>query len=468
MLLKKNNKIFFIGIGGSGMAPLALLLKKNGFCVTGSDQAKSLNTKKLKNLGVPVFLEHAPSNIKDCNFIVLSSAITDDNVEKQEAIRLKKILLHRSDILKELINNNPSITVVGTHGKTTTSALIEENLNAGSLKKSIAILGGTNLSSQNYSDLEDFNFLVAEADESDGTFLKYKPDITVLTNIEKDHLDYYSSYLSIQEHFSKHLKNLKNLKILIYNEGDKASRNLAKKFSGYKLSFGLNQKATIYASQIKAKGEQTNFILHTQTKEYSVNLPLLGKHNILNALASFCVSIILKQDLLQSIAALTHFKGIKRRLELIYKDEKLTFYDDYAHNPGKVAAAIEALKKHFPEHKIIILFEPHRFSRLTALYEDFVKALHLSDFTLVFPVFCAGEQQQPESYTHEDLAKGIRASCHKPAEAVYNIKEACEKLHKEITQKTIISSLGAGDISKIAHQIRENIKCKNSLSKGVS
>jgi|GEM_PF-6448623 len=465
ILLKKNSRFFFIGIGGSGMFPLACLLKKNGYFVGGSDPQKNPYTEKLEKLGVPVFATHAKENIETYDVIIYSSAISIKNPELKKAQEEKKETLHRSDLLKHFVNELPSVTVVGTHGKTTTTSLVEEALNSSPYEKnSIAIVGGTNLSSKNYFDLNNCRFFIAEADESDGSFLKYKPDITLITNIEKDHLDYFKNFDAILQHFEKHVSNLKGLKILVYNNDEPSCAVLARRYPWEKISFGLTKEASIYATNIEANGKKTHFIITTPTKSYKVTLPLLGEHNVMNALGAFSVAYALKQDLSHVCTAFEKVLGIKRRLELIYQRDSCYFYDDYAHNPGKIQACLNALRKHYPDYKLIALFEPHRFSRIRFLFDEFVQAFHHADFTFVFPFFCAGELPSDEDRTTEDLAREIKNYCHKQAEAVYNGKEDYQKVLREITEKSIIVSLGAGDISTIAYQIRELLICETSLS----
>jgi UDP-N-acetylmuramate--alanine ligase len=464
MMFEKNSRFFFIGIGGSGMFPLARLLKKNGFSVGGSDQKKSPYTQKLEQLGIPIFAIHAKENIETYDIIVYSSAVSIKNPELKEAQEKKKKILHRSDLLKHFVNNHPSVTVVGTHGKTTSTSLVEEALNSSPHEKSsIAIVGGTNLSSQNYSDLKNCRFFIAEADESDGSFLKYEPDITLITNIEKDHLDYFKNFDAILHHFEKHISKLKGLKILVYNNDEPSCATLARRYPGEKISFGFTKEASIHATNLEPKGKNTHFTLRTPVNSYKVTLPLLGEHNVMNALGAFSVAYALKQDLSHVCIAFEKLLGIKRRLELIYQRDNCYFYDDYAHNPGKIDACLSALRKHFPDYKLIALFEPHRFSRIRFLFDEFVQAFHHADFTFVFPFFCAGETPSQEDRTIEDLAREINFYCHKPAEAVYNGKEDYPKVLKEMTEKSIVVSLGAGDISTIAYQIRELLTCETSL-----
>lgn len=462
MLSKKNKKFFFIGIGGTGMTPLAILLKKNNYHVAGSDKSNNDNVKTLLSLGVSVFNQHNPKNIHSSDVVVLSSAIKDNNVEKQEAIKLEKKIIHRSDLLKEFINKRNSITIAGTHGKTTTSSLVEHLLNSHE-KNSIAILGGISLSYHHYYDLNTCKFFVAEADESDGTFLKYKPSVAIITNIERDHLDYFETYEKIIEHFEKHIANIKKDGILIYNQMDRTCVKLASQFKGAKVSFGLDPTAQIYASNIEKEGTKTTFLLNTPTKKVKSSIKILGNHNILNALSAIALSWALKHNSENTLKALKNFKGIKRRLELIYDGPRLKIYDDYAHNPGKIQASLKALKSHFPNDNLVVLFQPHRFSRMNTMYHNFIESFNDCDLVLVFPTFCAGEKGSSENYSTKKIATDIQRRCHKKTKPVYNVKEALEIIFHEVKKNTIISSLGAGDIGEIAYQLREHLKCKTSL-----
>ena len=394
MILDKKKKFFFIGIGGTGMFPLALLLKKNGFSVSGSDKKRNPNLKILEELGSALFTEHSEKNIMDADFIVYSTAIKEDNPERQEAKRTNKKQLHRSDLLKALINTRKSITISGTHGKTTTTALVESVLNQENENNSISLLGGISLALRKNDKLEDCNFLVAEADESDGSFIKYQPDIAVITNIEKDHLDFFGSFENIEDHFSKHLNKLKGKKLVIYNQDDPTVRKLVEKSRLNAKSFGFSSEADICASEVQAKGNITSFKIKEGEKEETIKLPLLGKHNVLNALAAWGVASFLGQSSELTVKGLEGFKGVKKRLELIYKKNDFLLYDDYAHNPGKIKACLKALKEHFPEHTLIALFEPHRYSRMRNQENDFLDAFHPADLLLVFPTFSAGEKKK--------------------------------------------------------------------------
>lgn len=469
MLFDKKEKFFFIGIGGVGMFPLAKLLLHNGYTVLGSDIRKSSSTDELTKLGAQVFYEHSSENIKEATLVIYSSAITSTNPELSFSQKQGITTLHRADLLKEFVNQKTSITVSGTHGKTTSTALIGHVLSQQEKpSRSITLLGGKGLGNDTNLDLETCDYIVAEADESDGSFLKYTPDIAVLTNIESDHLDYYGSFENIIQHFEKHIKSLKGLKTLIYNFDDPVCQRLASNFTGNKISFGFSEKADVSASQLAHKGKNTCFILRTPSQKLTLSLPLIGEHNVLNALSAAAVLEALEKNSFFAFKNLETFNGVKKRLELIYSADQFFFYDDYAHNPGKIKATVSALKKHFPDHQLIALFEPHRYSRISALYKKFCEAFQEADFVLVFPTFCAGEELSLKDYTEEGLAQSISQHCHKPAEAVYNVKRAHELLLEQVTEKTIITSLGAGNISTIAYQIREKILCENSLSTGAS
>ena len=446
------------------MFPLALLLKKNGFSVSGSDQKKNPNLKILEELGSTLFTEHSEKNIIDADFIVYSTAIKEDNPERKEAKKTNKKQLHRSDLLKALINTRKSITISGTHGKTTTTALVESVLNKENENNSISLLGGTSLALRKNDKLEECTFLIAEADESDGSFIKYQPDIAVITNIEKDHLDFFGSFKNIEDHFSKHLSNLKGKKIVIYNREDPVVRKLVKQSQLKEKSFGFSKEADIWASEIQAKENITFFKIKEGEKEKPINLPLLGKHNVLNALAAWGVSSSLAQSRELAVKGLEDFKGVKKRLELIYKKNNFLLYDDYAHNPGKIKACLKALKEHFPEHTLIALFEPHRYSRIRNQESDFLDAFHPADLVLVFPTFSAGEKKTKKDLSQSELARKIKERCHNNAEGVYNVEEGFKSLMQGASQKTVTVALGAGDISHYAYKIREKIKCENSLS----
>ena len=466
LLNNKEKKIYFLGIGGSGMTPLALLLKKNGYTVAGSDAKKSENTNMLEKESIPVNFSHQKENIRPYDLIVFSSAIKENCPEKQEAFFLNKQIVHRSEVLAYFVKKYFSITVAGTHGKTTTSALVEHALNT-EKTRAISVLGGESLSNKNHQDLKNCDFFVAEADESDGTFLNYNPSIALVTNIEEDHLDFFKNYDNVKQSFKKHIQNIKNKGTYIYNHHDETCQKIASCFDGKKISFGFDKEASVYATNIRQKEEGLSFEINTKTERYLSKTPLRGRHNILNILGSFCVAQELNLSPTKTIESFAKFKGVKRRLELIYNTPSLKVFDDYAHNPGKILASLLALKKHFPNFKLITIFQPHRFSRLETMYKTLLSSLKSSDLILVCPVFKAGEEEKKEQ-TPEKIAEDIESFCNKKAKAVYNIKEVIEIINSVKNENTIVSSVGAGDVSKLAHKIGEHLQCNSSLLKKVS
>ena len=467
MLLKtEETKIFFIGIGGVGMTPLALLLKENGYTVAGTDKKSSDNTEKLKKKGVPIYRDHQKENINGYNLVVYSSAIKSICPELVAAKELSVNIIHRSDLLAHFIEKHLSVTITGTHGKTTTSSLIDHMLNY-KRNRAISILGGKSFACKENFDLKKSQFFVAEADESDGTFTKYKPQIALVTNIEEDHLDFYKNYNNIKSYFRKHIKNLKKTGTFIYNISDLTCKEIATKTSHKTISFGLTSDADVYAKNITVGENGTTFEIVTQHGSYHVTTSLIGIHNVLNTLGAFCVTLELNYPPMETLKSLESFKGVKRRLEIIYNSETVKIFDDYAHNPGKILSSLQSLKDHFPEYELVVLFQPHRISRLETMYKTLLSSLKHSDLVLVHQTYSAGENSCI-NISSEKIAKDLTSIYHKKAKPVYNIKEVLQQIPLGTQKKIIISSVGAGDIGRVAYKLRDHLQCNSSLLNRVS
>ena len=364
-LLELNNeqKIHFIGVLGSGMYPLAQLSKKLGFTISGSDiQNKNYNFSDT----LKIYPKQDPSNIKDADLVVYSSAISSENTELLAAKNLKKKILHRSDLLSFFLNNYKSITVAGTHGKTTTSALIKHILSENKLEHQGVIGGKLCTEAKESCNINKKLTVVAEADESDGTFLKYNPNIAVITNIDLDHMDYYKDIDDICNHFSQHASNIKELGTLIYNADDENSVKTFKNIKNRrKITFSILNKGTLQAVQFQEL-EINKSVLHISylNKQYRLIVPFIGLHNVYNTLAATLACLQMGLKIEQVINAVRSFPGVQRRFELIVKKENYVIYDDYAHNPEKIRSVISTAKKFFSNSHIYVLFEAHRYSRL--------------------------------------------------------------------------------------------------------
>ena len=450
----EENHIHFIGIGGAGMAPMAQLLHYNGYLVSGSDQKKTPKTKKLEDLGIKISYTHSCKHIQNTQMVVYSSAIKENNPELVKAQKDKKNLLHRSDLLHLLMQGKISICVSGTHGKSTTSALITHLINAHGTP-SISIIGGETKGCNLKNKIETAHYLVAEADESDGTFIKYNPKIAVITNIKSDHLDFYKSYANIISAFSKHLTNLeKNSGTLVYNADDETCVKLSQKVT-QKISYGFKPSADIQCMSYNFKENQTFIQVATKEHKLFMNIPIIGKHNIYNTLAAFGVGVALKMNLEKVSSSLKNFSGVKRRLNLIYNKKQIKIFDDYAHNPDKIRCSLEALSNAYPKHEIKVVFEAHRYSRLKTMYKAFLQSFKKAKFVYVLPVFSCGEPHDPQ-FSPRQIASDLCKYGKVKAREIDDGEESLRTIKEDLKPKDILVSFGAGDANNISFKLKND------------
>ena len=449
----KNIKgpIHLIGIGGTGMSPLAEIALHRGLAVTGSDIGQSQVTMYLESLGAKIFSDHVASNIAGAGTVVISSAIKQDNPELAAAYLDGIPVIHRSDFLQFLMIGKKSITVSGTHGKTTTSALIAHMLYKLGLNPSAAI-GGRLVEFGTSALCGDGDFFVAEADESDGSLLKYSPHVSVITNIDKDHLDFFKDIDDILRYFERYLKNTSPEGKCIIGWGNKNSQELGKNLGRDIVSFGqrIGSEVRLLHSEKIEGGIEFEFM--AGKSKLSCILPLYGEHNVLNALCAISVAYALELDVQKAALTLRDFKGVARRLEPTFYTPDLIVFDDYAHNPGKISACISGLRETFATHVIHVIYQPHRYSRLETMYMDTVTAFTSADEVVVLPVYAAGERLNA-SLTPEKLAIDIGRHS-KTKTKWFDDFPSCAQYVK-IVNKTqdIFLCLGAGDISQFAHNL---------------
>jgi len=383
----KIRRIHMIGIGGSGMSGIAEILHNLGFHITGSDISESDTVRYLRNLGIKIFSEHRPENVVDAQVVIKSTAIRDDNPEVLEALRRNIPVIPRAEMLAELMRMKYSIAVAGTHGKTTTTSLIGHILQTAG-KDPTLIVGGIPLHLKSGAKLGTGEFLVAEADESDRSFIRLYPYVAVITNIEEDHLDCYRDIDDIKGAFLQFLAKLPFYGFAVMNADDDNQRDLFPKMPRPFITYSLKNDSNYRGERIGQKGMRQIFA--ALGERFEINLP--GIHNVYNAMAALAVTHYLGIELEVIKKALASFPGVKKRLEL-----KGTFgkggqvFEDYAHHPSEITAVLNSLREAFPERKILIVFQPHRFTRLARMTEKFVLSLKDADKVLITEVYPAGE-----------------------------------------------------------------------------
>lgn len=446
----------FIGIGGIGMSGIAQLLLRSGLKVSGSDLKEGASIEGLKKLGAEVFIGHRPGNIKEASLVIYSSAIKEDNPEVKEAKRRGLPLLKRAQALAELMGEKTVITVTGSHGKTTTASLASYLLLEAGLFPTVAI-GGILRNIDNNACLGDGRFFVAEADESDGSFLYYRPKYSIVTNLDREHLDYYKEFENEVEAFREFFDKTEKGGCLFCCADDANLKALAGDYKNKCVLFGLNEGAHIYSKNIRLEGLTSEFDCFYNDKFIErFSLALGGRHNISNALAVIALGLELGIDLEFIKRALGHYQGAQRRLEVKLKKKDFLVIDDYAHHPTEIKATLSAVKN-LKAGRVVAVFQPHRYSRTKLLLGEFGSSFALADYVVITDIYPASEPP----------IEGINAKC------IYDkIKEgAPEKevifLAKEEITEHILSIrkrgdallfLGAGDIVKVCDELVEKIK----------
>ena len=451
----KNKNLHFIAIGGVGQSALAKILKIKGYNVSGSDIKESKYTKELRDLGVQINIGHDKNVIKENMTIVLSSAIKEDNEELIRAKELNLPLYHRSDILK-LISElyDCFIGFSGTHGKTTTSGLcsyVLEKINAHPAYASGGIIQGLNTNANSYPDSKIF---IAELDESDGTIIKYSPDFIAINNLEADHFDFYKNgEEDLINTFKTFIDNLKQSSKIFINIDDEGNNLLIKKVSDKNIiTYSIkNKNADYFADNIKISGENS-FDLYVKGKYITeIKTQLTGFHNVINAL---CVISVLNEkgfNINDIKPYLYSFSGMKRRYEKVFENEKVTVIDDYAHHPTEIKAILENAKKR-TDKNIVAIFQPHRYTRLKALWNDFLNSFDLADELFILDTYSAGDKYD-EKYNSKNFASSIHHKCAKYIKG--NMDDAAREISKYIKKNDYIITIGAGDVTKTGYILKE-------------
>lgn len=461
--LSPTPRLHFLGIGGSGMAPLAELAFLNGYKVSGSDSTNSEKAQYLKRLGINITIGNSSQNIEHTESnttVVYSSAIKENNSELMEAILRKLPLLHRSDLLHFFISQKSnSITVAGTHGKSTTSSMIAFLLHQLGQDPS-SIIGAKLKSFSSLALNGKSEYIVAEADESDGTLIKYEPYVAVLTSVDFDHMDFYRDHDHILETYEKYLSNIHKDGWGILNFEDPYCYELSHSLKIKKLSYGFSVSPHLYVdiqgSNYSCKNAKSSFSVNFNKIDYKAGLNLIGKHNSENALATYACGVALGFKIKDCIESLESFPGVKRRLECIYKSKNVILFDDYAHNPTKIQSVLNALRTSSPSSKVIAIFQPHRHSRIKSLYNKFVGTFSDANLVYVLPIYSSGEHDD-HPIPSETIALDIERTSHVPAVFVENFEKAKESIVESITSDSIIITLGAGDVWQLAQTLKERL-----------
>ncbi|MFC1767210.1 UDP-N-acetylmuramate--L-alanine ligase [Candidatus Margulisiibacteriota bacterium] len=455
--------IHFVGVGGCGMSAIAKVLLGMGYAVTGSDLKESVNTMRLRDLGAKIYVGHKRGNIRSADIIITSTAIPRDNVEKTEAELNKIREYQRADMLSWVMDQfKQRIAVSGTHGKTTTSSMIASIFLHAGFDPTFLIGGDVNNIDGN-ARFGGGNIVVAEADESDKSFLKIHPTIEVVTNIEVDHIENYGNYENIVKAFSSFIDLLPKDGVLVINNDKDNIRKLLEGVVDKKvITYGLTDKSDYYVSNFKFSERRTKFdVFHKGKKLGEVTLCVPGRQNILNALAGLIVGLEVGCDFSQAGLGLQIFSGAKRRFQVISEVDDVMVVDDYGHHPTEIKATLQAARSGYgDERRIISIFQPHRYTRTLHLYKEFGESFSDSNVVIVTDIYGAGED--PIAGVSGKMVADEVSKNGKEVIYIAGKEKVPEHIMKMVRPKDIIMTIGAGDIFITAKEISNRLKMKSS------
>ncbi len=460
--LGQKELVHFVGIGGIGMSGLAQIMSNMGFKIQGSDINKNKNTNSCLKAGIKIFIGHSKKNIKNCTILVKSSAIKNNNCEIVYAKKKKIPVYSRAEVLADVVSLKKNIIITGSHGKTTTTSLVSKILSDQKLDPTI-INGGVINSFNSNAKLGKGDWSILEADESDGSFLKLPVNYSIVTNIDYEHIDYYKSFQNLEKSFLKFIEKTPptGKSILCLD-----NKNLKKLYSRIKnkniLTYGENKNANYQISNIRYNTNCSVFDLSykdiNRKKKVikNINLNLLGKHNVLNATSAIavCLNIGVNQNIIKK--SLKKFSGVQRRMTKIFTKNKNDFYDDYAHHPTEIKSILEGVKNANKNRKIISVFEPHRYSRVLFLQNQFAKSFVNSNLVLLCPLYPAGEKKNFK-FNRLKFAKLISRFSKTQVILLRDYNELKLFFKKNLINNEIIIGMGAGSISKWMNELKTSL-----------
>jgi len=452
----KIEKIHFVGIGGIGMSGIAEVLLNLGYKVSGSDLRQSETTERLASLGGEIHIGHARENLVDVDVVVTSTAVRADNPEVVEAQALMIPVIPRAEMLAELMRMKYGIAIAGTHGKTTTTSMVATVLSHGGIDPTIVIGGKLNTLGSN-AKLGQGKFLVAEADESDGSFLKLSPTIAVVTNIDADHLDFYSGIDEIKDIFVDFINKVPFYGMAVLCLDDRNIAEVIPRVRKRFVTYGLSAQADIRATSIRHAGNSTSFVAHYKGYRMGhISFGMPGAHNVLNALACIAVAMELDVPFAQIQEGFIRFGGVGRRFQIKGELREIMVVDDYGHHPAEIRATLAAAKKGWPERRLVVAFQPHRYSRTKELFDEFLTAFYDADLLVITDIYAASEKPI-EGVTAEALANGIRMHGQKEVTFIADREAIPDHLTGIVQPGDIVLTLGAGNIWQAGEALLERL-----------
>jgi len=450
--LAKKEIIHFIGIGGIGMSGLSLIMRGKGFNVQGSDISNNKNIDRLKKEKIRIFIGHSKKNLDNATIVVISSAIKNNNSELIEARRKKIPIINRGKMLASIVSLMKNIVVVGSHGKTTTTSLIASIFQETNLDPTI-INGGVINSIKNTAKLGKSDWSILEADESDGSFVHIAPTYAIITNIDREHMDFYKSMNDLKEYFIEFVNKVPLFGKSFICTDDKINNELIKKIKNKNFyTYGEKNSSNLRIKNIQQFEAFSEFdvVVNLPNKEIlnirKLKIPLLGVHNIRNSVAAIGVALSVGIPIKKIRKGLMNFKGVQRRFNKIFTYNNIDFYDDYAHHPTEIKVVLEGIKKVFNKHDKVCIFQPHRISRLKDLKKEFTYAFKDADTVILCPIYTAGEKIKL-GFSYDNFAKQIIKNSKVKLFMVENNNQLAKFLKKNMYGKKIVVGMGAGSIS---------------------
>ncbi len=450
--LAKKEIIHFIGIGGIGMSGLSLIMKGQGFKVQGSDISFNKNIDRLKKEKIKIFLGHSKKNLKNATITVISSAIKSTNPELIEAKRKKIPIIKRGKMLASMVSLMKNIVVVGSHGKTTTTSLIASIFQETKIDPTI-INGGVINSIKNTAKLGKSDWSILEADESDGSFVHISPTYSIITNIDREHMDFYKSMTDLKRYFVEFINKVPSFGKSFICTDDKINNEIIKYIKNKNFyTYGQRNNTNFRIKNIRQYKSHSNFDLAVKlpNKEYlninDIRIPLLGIHNIRNTVGAIGIALTVGIPIQKIKKGLKNFKGVQRRFNKIFSYNGIDFYDDYAHHPTEIKVVLEGVKEVFNKYEKICIFQPHRISRLKDLKKEFTFAFKDADTVILCPIYTAGEKVKL-GFNYEDFAKKIIKNSDVKLYMVENNNQLSKYLKQNMYGKKIVVGMGAGSIS---------------------
>ncbi|MGH7434574.1 MAG: UDP-N-acetylmuramate--L-alanine ligase [Polyangiaceae bacterium] len=453
--------VHFVGVGGIGMSGLAEVLRTLGFDVSGSDLRPNENTRRLEGLGVKLYFGHAADNVTGADVVVYSSAISPENPEIERARSVEIPIIPRAEMLAELMRTRYAVTIAGSHGKTTTTSLVATVLRAAGLDPTVVVGGKVNALGTN-ARLGEGDLFVAEADESDGSFLKLTPTIAVVTNIDAEHLDHYGTHDAVKKAFVQHVNRVPFYGLSVLCLDHPAVQEILPSIDRRHVTYGVSRQADYRARNVRFEGLMTRFdVLRRSTSLGTFVIQMPGVHNVLNALAVIAVADELEIPLDVTRDAIAAFHGVQRRFTVLGtpvltrggESGEVMIVDDYGHHPAEIEATLGAAQSGF-DRRVVVAFQPHRYTRTQLLFDEFTRAFNKADVVVVTEVYAAGEKAI-EGATGEALAEAIRAHGHHAVSFVRDKRQVGKALYDLVEPGDIVIALGAGDINASGRELLE-------------